>query len=139
MKYFFSLLALSLIISCSSGTTENLEEHVDQLIAEDNYVEALDLINSADPAETEADLQTLKEKTHLNYGIYLEYRGPEGSTMRDRMTSALEQYIEVLKINDQNQKAISEIEQIMGIYETMPENSPGEEIITELNELGFDY
>ena len=38
---------------------------------------------------------------------YLEYRGPEESTMRDRMTSALEQYIEVLKINPNNEKARS--------------------------------
>ncbi len=139
MKHLFSLLALILVISCSSGTTENLAERVDQLIAEDNYVEALDLINSADPAETEADLQTLREKTHLNYGIYLEYRGPEDSSMRDRMISALEQYIAVLKINPNNQKAVSEIEQIMSIYSTMPDRSPGEDIVQELNELGFDY
>ncbi|MDZ7691676.1 MAG: hypothetical protein U5K69_11225 [Balneolaceae bacterium] len=73
-----------------------------------------------DPANTEADLDKLREKTYLNYGLYLEYRGPEGSSMRDRMTSALEQYIAVLKLNPKNEKARSEIEQIMGIYSTMP-------------------
>lgn len=139
MKYFTLLTAIFLFISCSSQNVENLPERVDQLIAEDNYEEALNLIDSADPATTEADLETLREKTHLNYGIYLEYRGPEGSSMRDRMTSSLEQYIAVLKINPNNQKAISEVEQIMSIYSTMPDRSPGEEIVQELNSLGFDY
>lgn len=139
MKYIFLLPALFLIVSCGSQTTGNLSERVDQLIAEDNYEEALSLLEAADPSESEFDLHTLKEKTHLNYGIYLEYRGPEDSSMRDRMISALEQYIAVLKINPNNQKAVSEIEQIMSIYGTMPDRSPGEEIIQELNELGFDY
>lgn len=117
----------------------DITNKVNQFIATDSYDEALNLLSQADPAKTEADLQTLKEKTHLNYGIYLEYRGPEGSSMRDRMTSALEQYIAVLKINPNNQKAVSEIEQIMSIYSTVPDRSPGEEIVQELNELGFDY
>ena len=59
--------------------------------------------------------------------------------MRDRMTSALEQYIKVLNINPENQKARSEIKQIMGIYDTMPNRSPDEEIMNDLRELGFDY
>lgn len=139
MKYFLFLTVAVFFVSCSSKTVEDLPKQVDQLIAEDNYEEALNLIKAANPETTEADLKTLREKTHLNYGIYLEYRGPEDSTMRDRMTSALEQYIEVLKINPNNQKAISEVNQIMGIYSTMPDRSPGEEIIAELNNLGFDY
>lgn len=141
MKYALSLSILSLVlfVACGTSTPEDLSNRVDQLIAEDNYEEALNLINEADPEQTEADLELLKEKTHLNYGIYLEYRGPEDTTMRERMTSALEQYIAVLKINPNNQKAVSEIEQIMSIYNTMPDNSPGEEIISQLNELGFNY
>ena len=59
--------------------------------------------------------------------------------MRQRMTGALEQFIKVLKINPDNQKAISEIEQIMSIYATMPDKSPGEEIMNDLQELGFNY
>lgn len=139
MKYILSLVLLLFIASCGTKTPENLSERVDQLIAEDNYDQALTLINEADPEQTEADLEKLKEKTHLNYGIYLEYRGPEGTTMRDRMTTALEQYIAVLKINPDNQKARSEIEQIMSIYSTMPDKSPGQEIVSQLNQLGFDY
>lgn len=139
MKYLLTLLSVLFFISCSSNTPKDLSKEVDQLIAEDKYEQALGLIANANPDETKADIQLLKEKVHLNYGIYLEYRGPEGSGMRERMTSALRQFIEVLKINKQNQKAISEIEQIMGIYSTMPDKSPGEEIIAELNDLGFDY
>lgn len=139
MKYALSTIALLFVISCSTQTPEDLSKRVDQLIAEDNYEQALTLISEADPETTDANLETLREKTHLNYGIYLEYRGPEGTTMRDRMTSALEQYIAVLNINPENEKARSEIEQIMSIYNTMPDKSPGEEIISQLNELGFNY
>lgn len=139
MKFLFTFLTILLFVSCSNRQPKNLQESVEQFIAEDNYKQALELIENADSVRTEANIDRLKEKTHLNYGLYLEYRGPEESTMRDRMTGALEQYIAVLKINPENQKAISEIEQIMGIYNTMPDRSPGEDIVEELNELGFDY
>jgi tetratricopeptide (TPR) repeat protein len=138
MRYFlFSLLLL--FIACSSGTPENLEQRIDQLIAEDQYDQAIDVLDDADPSETTASLDTLKEKVHLNYGIFLEYRGEDDDGMRARMTGALRQYIEVLKLNPDNQKAISEVEQIMGIYRTMPDKSPGENIMEDLRELGFDY
>lgn len=139
MRYLYLLLIVSLFIGCSGETPENLSKHIDQLIAEDNYTKALTLLDGANPDKTNADLPRLKEKTHLNYGLYLEYRGPEDSSMRERMTSALEQYIEVLNINPKNQKARTEIEQIMGIYNTMPDKSPGEDILKDLRELGFDY
>lgn len=139
MRYLLLSIVTLLFISCSSETPENVSERVNQLIAEDNYIQALDILDNADPEQTDADLPTLKEKTYLNYGLFLEYRGPEDSTMRDRMTSALEQYIEVLKLNPNNEKARKEIQQIMGIYSTMPDKSPGKDIISELNEFGFDY
>jgi FPC/CPF motif-containing protein YcgG len=139
MRYLLLLLSTALFVACSNDTPEDLEKQVEQFISEDNYTDALSLLNDADPANTEADIPELKEKAHLNYGLYLEYRGPEDSSMRDRMTSALEQYIEVLNINPQNEKARAEIKQIMGIYDTMPDKSPGEEILSDLRELGFDY
>lgn len=139
MRYLSLLIISVLFIACSNETPQDLDKHVEQLISEDNYTEALSVLNNADPANTEADISKLKEKTHLNYGLYLEYRGPENSSMRERMTSALQQYIEVLRLNPENEKARAEIKQIMGIYDTMPDKSPGEDIITELNELEFDY
>lgn len=138
MRYLLPVL-LILFVSCSDPAPEDVAKQIEQHIAEDNYEEALELVESADPEQTEADLQLLKEKIHLNYGIFLEYRGPEDSSMRDRMTSALRQYIEVLKINPDNEKARSEINQIMSIYDTMPDRSPGEDILGELRALGFDY
>ena len=139
MRFISLLIFSALFISCSSSTPEDIGKRVDQLIAEDNYQKAIELVENADPAAVDADLPKLKEKTYLNYGLYLEYRGPEDSSMRDRMTSALEQFVKVLNINPQNQKARSEVEQIMGIYSTMPDKSPGEEILADLRELGFDY
>ena len=139
MRFISLLIFSALFISCSSSTPEDIGKRVDQLIAEDNYQKAIELVENADPATVDTDLSKLKEKTYLNYGLYLEYRGPEDSSMRDRMTSALEQFVKVLNINPQNQKARSEVEQIMGIYSTMPDKSPGEEILADLRELGFDY
>lgn len=139
MRSLYLLLILSLFIGCSGETPENLSKRIDQLIAEDNYTEALTLLDDANPDKTNADLPRLKEKTHLNYGLYLEYRGPEDSSMRERMTSALKQFINVLNINPQNQKARTEIERIMDVYNTMPDKSPGKDILKDLRELGFDY
>jgi len=133
------LFAAILFVACSNDTPKDLSKQVDQLISEDNYSQALNMLNNANANDTKADISQLKEKTHLNYGLYLEYRGPKDSSMRDRMTSALRQYIAVLKINSNNQKARSEIQQIMGIYNTMPNKSPGDDIISELNNLGFNY
>lgn len=139
MRYLSLLLLTFLFLGCSNETPENLSERVDQLIAEDNYSQAIELVNNADANETNADLATLKEKAHLNYGMFLEYRAPDDQSMRERMTSALEQYIKVLNLNPENQKAREEIKQIMSIYSTMPDKSPGEEIMADLRELGFDY
>lgn len=139
MRIFAIILLAVLFVGCSGESPENLSKEVDQLIAEDNYERALELIDNANPDQTDADIPRLREKTHLNYGLYLEYRGPEDSSMRDRMTSALEHFIEVLNINPQNENARAEIQQIMGIYQTMPDRSPGEEILEELRALGFDY
>lgn len=139
MKFYLTFFLVVLYIGCSSQQPKNLPETVDRLIAEDSYGQALELLKNADSSQTDADLDQLKEKTHLNYGLYLEYRGPEDSSMRERMTGSLQQYIEVLKINPDNEKAISEIEQIMGIYGTMPDRGPGKDIVEALNELGFNY
>lgn len=140
MRFFTILLFITLLsVACSNPTPENLSNEVDRLIAEEDYSQAIELLENANEAETEANLSELREKAYLNYGLYLEYRGPEDDSMRDRMTSALEQYIKVLEINPDNQKARSEIKQIMGIYETMPDRTPGEEILEDLEALGVEY
>ena len=133
--FLFALLA----VACSTSTPENVPERVDQLIAENEYEQALDMLDGAGTQESTDTINQLREKVYLNYGMFLEYTGEEGTGMRERMTGALEQFVEVLKINPDNQQAIDEVEQIMGIYSTMPEKSPGEDIMADLRELGFDY
>jgi hypothetical protein len=123
--------------STSMPKPENMAQAIDQHIKNDNYPAALELLNEADPNKV-ANLEMLKEKVHLNYGLFLEYRG-ENQSMRDRMTGALRQYVKTLQINANNEKARSEIKQIMGIYQTMPGKTVPEDIINNLQELGFNY
>lgn len=117
--------------------SENPVATVNSLIKNDQYEEALSRLEQAG-GMADSTRQRLQEKTHLNYGLYLEYRGGDRS-MRDRMTNALRQFIEVLHINRENQKALAEIKQIMGIYGTMPDKSPPSDIKKELNALGVKY
>lgn len=123
--------------STSMPEPENMAQAIDQHIKNDNYPAALELLNEADPNKV-ANLEMLKEKVHLNYGLFLEYRG-ENQSMRDRMTGALRQYVKTLQINPDNEKARSEIKQIMGIYQTMPGKTVPEDITNNLQELGFNY
>jgi hypothetical protein len=144
-KSVLPLIALLITISACGGESdsasipspENMAEAIDQHIKNDNYAGALELLNDADPNKV-ANLDLLKEKVHLNYGLFLEYRG-EGKSMRDRMTSALRQFIKTLEINPKNDKARAEIEQIMGIYQTMPGKTVPEDIIENLQKLGYNY
>ena len=79
----------------------------------------------------------LKEMTHLNYGLFLEYRDSNVTNMRDKMNNALREYVKVLRINPNNEKAITEIEQILGIYATFGNRTPDEDVTSDLKELGF--
>ncbi len=137
MRNVVLVLSLLLITACSGDTPENITQKVNRFIAQDNYEQAIDILNEADSTKIEADLALLREKVHLNYGIYLEYHAGEmGKDMRTRMTGALHQYIKTLKINPNNQKARAEINQIMSIYQTMPQ-SPPDDIMKELRQLSI--
>lgn len=136
MKYLLTLsLSVVLFISCSGDKPKDISSHVDQLIQQDKYEEALSALESYDASKPE--ISKLLEKTHLNYGLYLEYRGE--ASMRERMLGALRQYIEVLRLNPENEKARSEINQIMSVYGTMPDKTVTDEIRKELNDLGFNF
>ena len=115
--------------------TKSLAEKVDFFLENDQYADALTLLNSQEKSE---EVMTLKEKTHLNYGLFLEYRDSNVTNMRDKMNGALAQYVEVLKINPDNEKAVSEIEQILGIYSTFENRKPDEDVAEELRKLGFE-
>lgn len=134
------LIALLVIgaSACSKSqeqAPQNLAVQIDALIEKDMYVDAL---NTLEGLEASEEVATLKEKVHLNYGLYLEYRDSNITNMRDKMNGALAQYIEVLKLNPDNEKAISEVEQILGIYASFPDRSPEESIVQELQALGFE-
>ncbi len=130
-------------MSCSSSSEEQnstvsstveIALQIDKLVAEDKYTEALKLL-AGQPNGPE--ILTLKEMTHLNYGLYLEYRDSNVTNMRDKMNNALREYVKVLRINPDNEKAISEIEQILGIYATFRNRAPAEDVVADLEEFGF--
>ena len=144
MQRLFLLLTLLTFVACSQSEKQehssaasagSITEQVDAMLDNRAYTDALELL--AGQEET-AETLKLKEKTHLNYGLYLEYDNTNTEmSMRDKMTGAMYQYIEVLKINPDNEKAISEVEQILGIYSTFPNRQPDPAVVEELRNLGF--
>lgn len=141
---FSTLLLLSIFLqSCSSDESqpaldENLSigEQIDLLIENNDYETALDILKELD--QTDPEIQTLREKTHLNYGLNSMSTFDE-TEMRTRMNNALTQFTEVLRINPENGVAREQIEQIMGIYATIPNRQPEPEVLEGLREIGFDY
>ncbi len=142
--YTFLIAPLSalMLISCSQQDSELIDENlslpdqIDVLIENDDYETALALLDNEDREDEE--IRHLLEKTHLNYAFYSMNTFDE-TEMRTRMNNALVQFTEVLKINPQNAVAIEQVQQIMGIYETIPDRQPEPEVIEGLREVGFDY
>ena len=140
MRSLILLLCAITFINCaqdqqSTPVAKTLSQQVDAFIQADEYTDALTLLAQQEDSE---EVAMLKEKTYLNYGLFLEYRDSDTTNMRDKMNGALNQYIEVLKINKDNEKAVSEIEQILGIYSTFPDRQPEESVLADLKELGFN-
>lgn len=137
-KLLIIILAIG-FIGCSNSEPDQpktLAAQVDAFIEADEYQKALQMLETEDENE---EVLKLKEATYLNYGLFLEYRDSNTSNMREKMNSALEQYIEVLKINQHNEKAVSEINQILGIYSTFPDRKPDDQIAKDLKLLGFEF
>lgn len=141
---FTTLILFVLFLqSCSSDDSqpavdENLtiSEQIDLLIENDDYETALEILEDMD--QNDPEIQTLREKTHLNYGLHSMSTFDE-TEMRTRMNNALTQFTEVLRINPDNTVAREQIEQIMGIYATIPNRQPEPEVLEGLREIGFDY
>lgn len=130
-------------MSCSSNSEEqnstlsstvDIALQIDKLVAEDKYTEALELLEGQPDSP---EILALKEMTHLNYGLFLEYRDANVTNMRDKMNNALREYVKVLRINPDNEKALSEIEQILGIYATFGNRAPAQDVVADLEEFGF--
>ncbi|HMB40614.1 MAG TPA: hypothetical protein VKM37_01470 [Balneolaceae bacterium] len=141
---FSTLLLFAIFLqSCSSDDSQPtldedlaISEQIDLLIENDDYETALDILEEMDQSDPE--IQTLLEKTHLNYGLHSMSTFDE-TEMRTRMNNALTQFTEVLRINPDNSVAREQIEQIMGIYATIPNRQPEPEVLEGLREIGFDY
>ncbi|REL38925.1 hypothetical protein DYD21_02935 [Rhodohalobacter sp. SW132] len=138
----FSILAISVtLISCGNDSPQldsdlTLEQQVNILIEQDEYEDALDLL--ADEDETDPVIAELLEKTHLNYGLH-SMNTFDADEMRTRMNNALMQFAEVLRINPQNAVAREQIDQIMGVYATMPDRGPDDEALEALRDVGYEY
>ncbi len=134
-----AMVFIFLITACGnddlpeSGT---LNERIDRLIQNDRYQEALDILNSQN--REEPDVLMLLEKTHLNYGLN-SMSTFDANEMRTRMNNALIQFVEVLKINPENEVARNQINQILGVYDTMPNRGPEPDAIEALREIGIEY
>lgn len=113
---------------------EALPEKVDFFIEQDRYEDALAALEN-EPVNEET--LKLREKTHLNYGIFTIYQS-DPSAMRENANKGLREFIKALDINRDNEKAISEIENIMSIYSSMS-RSPEEDVLEDLRRLGFNY
>ncbi len=141
-KYFISLLlVVTFLSSCSNNENHPdpdlpLDQQIDLLIEENEYDTALEILHNEDRENPE--VQQLLEKTHLNYGLH-SMNTFDAEEMRTRMNNALTQFTEVLKINPDNSVAREQIEQIMGVYATMPDRGPDDEVLEGLREIGFNY
>lgn len=143
LRFTTLLLFLTMFIyACGSEEQPQLDpnlplsEQVDFLIEQNEYETALQILEGEN--EDDPEVRLLLEKTHLNYGLHSMSTFDPGE-MRTRMNNALIQFAEVLKINPQNGVAREQIQQIMGVYATIPERSPDEEVLENLREVGFDY
>lgn len=144
LVFILNICVLSLgFISCSSSsegqesdTPNNIDiaTQIGELVAKDKYTEALELLEGIPDSP---EILILKEMTHLNYGLFLEYRDANITNMRDKMNNALREYVKVLRINPDNEKAISEIEQILDIYSTFGNRAPEDDVVADLKEFGF--
>ena len=56
MRYLLVFLTALLFISCSSETPEDVPKRIDELIANDQYTQALSLLEDLNPDETDADI-----------------------------------------------------------------------------------
>lgn len=132
----FSVLVFGLMSACSQSESKKemtLQQEVDALVAEAKFDEAMILL---DEKPESPEVTSMKESVHLQHGIHLIYNS-DPSQMRENANNALREFIAVLEINPENEKAIAETEQILGIYRTFPNRQPAEDVLAKLEELGF--
>jgi len=134
-----SFLAVGFISACSQSESQDqntgeqtLEQRVENYVSATNFDAALEAVEQASPENADE----LNEQIHLQYGIQLIYNA-EPAQMRESANNALRQFINVLEINPENEKARAEIDQILAIYRSFPDRQPKQEILDKLEEMGF--
>jgi hypothetical protein len=135
----FTVLTFGLITACSDSEKPaqqemTMEQEVNSLVEEAKFDEAMMIL---DGKPRSPEVVSLEENIHLQHGIYLIYSS-DPSQMRENANKALREFIAVLEINPENEKATAETEQILGIYRTFPDRKPAEDVVVKLQELGFD-
>lgn len=142
LSFLLTSSLLLFAISCANNETAELDpnislyDQIELLIEQDEYESALSVLENEDREDPE--VQRLLEKTHLNYGLNSMNTFDE-SEMRSRMNNALVQFTEVLRINPNNSVAREQIDQIMGVYATIPDRAPEDHVLEGLREVGMDY
>lgn len=134
MRITSLFLMLFVLISACSDSPKTLDQQVEVLIKEHKFDEALSLLESKESSQS---VSSLKETVHLQHGIYLVYSA-DPSEMRENANNALREFIAVLEINPENEKARAEIQQIINIYRTFQNRQPEEEVIKKLEAFGFE-
>lgn len=111
-----------MIGSCSeSPEPQSLETRITQHLDQNEYEEALSLLNEAD--EDTAEVRRLKIRTHLAYATYLTHEA-DHMDMSERMSNALRHFRRVLELDEHNNRARKNIELIEGIYRQMGRDIP---------------
>jgi tetratricopeptide (TPR) repeat protein len=118
----FMLLTLPLLaVSCSDPEPQTLEARVANLMEQNEYEAALELLADADgdPVRIEA----FRIQVHLAYANYLTHEA-DHLAMGARMATALRHYRRVAALDPDNSQAQTHIELIEGIYEQMGREIP---------------
>lgn len=121
----------SVDMAAPSGT---MEEKVDTWIENNDYDAALEWLGTQD--ETNPDVKQQLEKVWLNYG-YHSMNVFDPAEMRTQMNWALTCFAEVLTLNEQNEAARAQIDQILDVYATMPDRGPDPEVMDRLAPFGY--
>lgn len=109
------------LFSCSEPEPEDPGDKISQLIAEQEFEQAFDLLGHIDEDTPEAE--QLEIEVHLAYANYLTHEA-DHITMGERMADALRHYRKVLELDEDHDQARALIELIEGIYEQMGRDVP---------------
>ncbi len=141
IKFLTLIITIIGLVACGSPESDLLDENlslsdqVDILIEANQYEAALNRLSDED--RTDPEVLRMYEKIHLNYALH-SMNTFDQTEMRTRMNNALNQFTEVLRINPNNIVAREQIEQILTIYQTIPNRQPDPEVMAGLREFGFE-